>query len=58
MEVLRKWDVTLSDEEEEKIKNEVFGPEWENVVGPLGTISVSQSIEFMNTMINILKGET
>ena len=41
MEVLRKWDVTLSDEEEEKIKNEVFGPEWENVVGPLGTISVS-----------------
>ena len=41
MEVLRKWDVTLSDEEEEKIKNAVFGPEWENVVGPSGTISVS-----------------
>jgi hypothetical protein len=41
LEVFRKWDVDLSDEDEEKIKNEVFGPEWENVVGPKGTITVN-----------------
>ena len=57
LEVMRKWDIDLSEDEENKIKNEVFGPEWENVVGPSGTITVNQSVEFMNSMLKTIKGD-
>lgn len=57
LEVMRKWDIDLSEDEESKIKNEVFGPEWKNMVGPSDSITVNQSVEFMNSILNIIKGD-
>ena len=56
MEVMRKWDIDLTDSEEKTIKNLFIKNQWDQVKNPTSnTMNVGQSVSLMRSVLDNIK---
>lgn len=51
-ELLRRWDINLSDKETELMKRKNFKPMWEHYANAEGGIGTSQAVDFVKSLVN------